>query len=79
MEFLRNYIGDDYAEVLTTLEDRHVVVFGRGVTTTNPVLVHVNDWAEFQTWWNAQGIDVGIEPDDQETEPPTEQEVEDDL
>src|SRR6267378_56543 len=29
MEFLRAYIGDDYANVLSALEDRHAVVFGR--------------------------------------------------
>lgn len=29
MEFLSNYIGNDYSSVLSTLEDRHAVVFGR--------------------------------------------------
>src|SRR2546421_12494623 len=26
MEFLRNYVGDDYSSVLSTLENRHAIV-----------------------------------------------------
>jgi hypothetical protein len=47
MEFLRNYIGDDYSSVLSTLEDRHAVVFGRASSCSDPVLVRLNDRQEF--------------------------------
>ena len=47
MDFLCNYIGDDYAGVLQTLEDRHAVVFGRASSCTNPVLVRLNDRDKF--------------------------------
>lgn len=43
MEFLKNYIGEDYAAVLSTLEDRHAVVFGRASSCRNPVLIRLND------------------------------------
>jgi hypothetical protein len=43
MEFLRNYIGDDYAGVLSTLEDRHAVAFGRASSCSDPVLIRLND------------------------------------
>lgn len=47
MEFLKNYIGEDYAGVLSTLEDRHAVVFGRASSCRDPVLVRLNDRAHF--------------------------------
>lgn len=47
MEFLKNYIGEDYAAVLSTLEDRHAVVFGRASSCRNPVLIRLNDRDDF--------------------------------
>ncbi len=47
MEFLKNYIGEDYAAVLSTLEDRHAVVFGRASSCRNPVLIRLNDRQDF--------------------------------
>ncbi len=47
MEFLRNYIGEDYSGVLSTLEDRHAVVFGRASSCSEPVLVRLNDRAKY--------------------------------
>ena len=47
MDFLKNYIGDDYAGVLSTLEDRHAVVFGRASSCRDPVLIRLNDRPDF--------------------------------
>jgi hypothetical protein len=47
MEFLKNYIGEDYASVLSSLEDRYAVVFGRGSLCRNPVLLRLNDREDF--------------------------------
>jgi len=47
MEFLKNYIGEDYAGVLSTLEDRHAVVFGRASSCRDPVLIRLNDRVDF--------------------------------
>jgi hypothetical protein len=47
MEFLKNYVGEDYAAVLSTLEDRHAVVFGRASSCRNPVLIRLNDRDNF--------------------------------
>jgi DNA helicase HerA-like ATPase len=47
MEFLKNYIGEDYAAVLSTLEDRHSVLFGRASSCRNPVLIRLNDRDDF--------------------------------
>src|SRR6266852_2163954 len=47
MEFLKNYIGEDYASVLSSLEDRYAVAFGRGSLCRNPVLLRLNDRDQF--------------------------------
>ena len=47
MDFLRNYIGDDYAGVLSNLEDRHAVIFGRASSCRDPVLIRLNDRDKF--------------------------------
>jgi hypothetical protein len=47
IEFLSNYIGNDYAGVLSNLEDRHAVVFGRASSCKDPVLVRLNDRDQF--------------------------------
>lgn len=47
MEFLKNYIGEDYAAVLSTLDDRHAVVFGRASSCRDPVLTRLNDRTGF--------------------------------
>lgn len=47
MEFLRNYIGDDYSGVLSTLEDRHAILFGRASSCRDPVLIRLNDRSDF--------------------------------
>lgn len=47
MEFLKNYIGEDYAGVLSNLEDRHAVIFGRASSCHDPVLIRLNDRDKF--------------------------------
>jgi len=47
MEFLSNYIGDDYARVLSNLKDRHAVIFGQASSSRDPVLVRLNDRDKF--------------------------------
>ncbi len=47
MEFLSNYIGSDYTSVLSALEERHAVAFGRGVSCRDPIIVRLNDREAF--------------------------------
>lgn len=46
-DFLSNYIGSDYANVLPSLEARHAVVFGKASSCENPVLIRLNDRGAF--------------------------------
>ncbi|MEQ1885811.1 MAG: DUF87 domain-containing protein [Bryobacteraceae bacterium] len=45
-EFLRHYIGDDYAGVLSALKDRNCVMFGRASSSRDPVMLRLNDRAK---------------------------------
>ncbi|WP_414430390.1 helicase HerA domain-containing protein [Alcanivorax sp. IL3] len=45
--FLGNYIGNDYAQSLSSVKERHAVFFGRGSSCENPVLMKVNNRDDF--------------------------------
>lgn len=47
MAFLENYLGPDYAHVLPSLEERHVVFFGKASSCENPVLMKINNRDDF--------------------------------
>jgi len=46
-EFLSNYISLKYSSKLSTLQERQAVVFGRASSCENPVLIRLNDQADF--------------------------------
>lgn len=41
--FLENYIGEDYADTLATLEERHAIAIGKGLKLKQPVIIQLND------------------------------------
>jgi hypothetical protein len=47
MEFLSNYIGRDYTNVLSVLEDRNAVAYGRAISSDSPLIVRVNERPDF--------------------------------
>jgi hypothetical protein len=47
-EFLANYIGKDYAASLSSISERHAVLFGKASSCENPVLIRLNDREEFR-------------------------------
>jgi len=47
VEFLRHYVGDDYARLLSSLEERHCVVFGRASSCKDPALIRLNERDKF--------------------------------
>ena len=46
-EFLSNYVGREYANILPSIHERHAVVFGKGSSCENPVLIRLNDQQDF--------------------------------
>ena len=49
MDFLKNYIGTDYANILSSLEDRFAVVFGKASSSKQPVILELNDLNAFKS------------------------------
>ncbi len=47
VEFLKNFVGDDYAGILSNLEDRHAVIFGKASSCKTPVMIRLNDRGVF--------------------------------
>jgi hypothetical protein len=59
-DFLANYIGMTYADILPSLQERHAVFFGRASSCENPVLLKLNDRADFiRSFRELQG---GVDP-----------------
>lgn len=52
-DFLGNYIGSDYASVLPSLQPRHAVIFGKGSSCENPVLIRLNNQDAFRQRFRA--------------------------
>jgi hypothetical protein len=46
MDFLGNYIGRDYAKLLSTLPNRQCVGFGRGIRSQTPLIIQLNEYAQ---------------------------------
>jgi uncharacterized protein len=46
-KFLADYLGNSYAGVLPTLEDRQAVIYGRASSCKSPILVRLNDRSSF--------------------------------
>jgi hypothetical protein len=45
-QFLENYIGSDYSNLLPTLEERHCVAIGKALKLKLPVILELNDMNE---------------------------------
>lgn len=69
-EFLANYIGSEYAEALSSIPERHAVFFGKASSCENPVLIRLNDQAEFRRVFRASHPPAPLP----EFHPPTENE-----
>jgi catechol 2,3-dioxygenase-like lactoylglutathione lyase family enzyme len=53
-EFLANYIGKDYAASLSSISERHAVLFGKASSCENPILIRLNDRQEFRHAFRAE-------------------------
>lgn len=45
-QFLENYIGSDYSNLLPTLEERHCIAIGKALKLKQPVILELNDMNE---------------------------------
>lgn len=54
VDFISNYIGTEYANILSSLPERHAVYFGKSSSCENPVLIKLNDREIFKTIFRKQ-------------------------
>lgn len=47
-DFLSNYIGKDYTEILSTIQEQQAVFYGKASTCENPVLIQLNKRDDFK-------------------------------
>lgn len=47
-DFMANFIGRDYANLIPTLKDRHAVYFGKASSCASPLLIRVNEKVEIE-------------------------------
>lgn len=66
-EFLANYIGRDYTDSLSAIQERHAVFYGKASSCDNPVLLRLNDTDVFRSAFRA----VHPLPKAREAEPAT--------
>ncbi len=82
LDFLSNYMGTAYANVISTLPPRHAVLVGKASSSTRPILFQITDlnkrWAEKQeeaehpAAANAVSVDLAAAAEEVETKDPTE-------
>jgi DNA helicase HerA-like ATPase len=46
LDFLRNYIGEEYAHAISTLPPQHAILVGKASSSTRPLLMRVEDMSK---------------------------------
>jgi hypothetical protein len=50
LDFLRNYMGEEYSHAISTLPSRHAILVGKASSSARPILMQINDlsgrWTE---------------------------------
>ncbi|MDX6499128.1 MAG: hypothetical protein QOG23_2388 [Blastocatellia bacterium] len=46
LDFLKNYMGEEYAHAICTLPRRHAVLVGKASSSTRPLLFTIDDMTE---------------------------------
>ena len=53
-DFLSNYVGKDYTEILSTIQEQQAVFYGKASTCENPVLIQLNKRDNFKAIFRAK-------------------------
>jgi hypothetical protein len=53
-DFLSNYVGKDYTEILSTIQEQQAVFYGKASTCENPVLIQLNNRDNFKAIFRAK-------------------------
>lgn len=63
-EFLANYIGKEYADSLSSISERHAVLFGKASSCENPILIRLNDREDFRQAFRNENTPPSLRADD---------------
>jgi hypothetical protein len=55
-QFLENYIGSDYSNLLPSLEERHCVAIGKALKLKQPVIIELNDMNQIRLQPDEEGM-----------------------
>jgi Predicted ATPase len=72
IDFLANYIGRDYANSLSSLSERHAVLFGKASSCENPILIRLNDRDKFLGAFRAENPPLPLPQEEVVSVAPTE-------
>jgi len=61
LDFLRNYMGEQFSQAISTLPTRHAILVGKASSSTRPLLMHINDMTEH--WSDKAVVDEVCEPE----------------
>lgn len=63
LDFLKNYMGNEYAHAISTLPERHAILVGKASSSARPVIIAIEDmkgrWEEDST----QGVQAEARPE----------------
>ena len=46
LDFLRNYMGEEYSQAISTLPKRHAILVGKASSSGRPIVIQVPDWED---------------------------------
>lgn len=53
LDFLKNYMGEEYSQAISTLPDRTAILVGKASSSSRPIILRVDDFAQR---WGAQPV-----------------------
>jgi DNA helicase HerA-like ATPase len=53
LDFLRNYMGEEYSQAISTLPDRTAILVGKASSSVRPIIFRVSDFA---VRWTGNGM-----------------------
>ena len=52
LDFLRNYMGEEYSQAISTLPDRTAILVGKASSSARPIILKISDFGD--RWTGSQ-------------------------
>jgi len=60
LDFLRNYMGEEYSQAISTLPDRTAILVGKASSSARPIILKVSDFGN--RWTGSQPVQPALTP-----------------